>query len=427
MQAFWRRVLSIVAAFGACSSSAELTVSLNWASSEGRVTIPFYIKLQGTYYKTASRADFGSLQTAIIPANTCVYSCSTCYTASYLSSGSCACATSTDLVPPSCATSGEPSGSYSGSNGRTYSSCAADTVPISLQDTNLTLSSTVINYLTSQSACYGEAPSKIGFNAVAAFPIAIFSGLGLTTRVMKLSVSTLKLTFGATIPSSYQAKTSFTQSSSGGGRYVTITAVNGVTLATSETAAIDTGNGAFFSYASSTYDSTVTDSALKGALTSGSTTSVSFPLSITFDGGDTVTWTSAPVDPGGSTTSASAYDHNVLALGFLSSLDITFDDTNYVVYMTTATTAAPTNKPTRAPTTAPTKKPTQTPTAAPTRAPTQAPTKKTTTKADGDVAMSVTMSPVAPVSTSGGPAVRSGDHGLWLLSFVGIVAAALGR
>ena len=75
---------------------------------------------------------------------------------------------------------------------------------------------------------------------------------------------------------------------------MTITAVNGVTLATSETAAIDTGNGAFFSYASSTYDSTVTDSALKGALISGSTSTVSFPLSITFAGGDTVTWTSAP-------------------------------------------------------------------------------------------------------------------------------------
>ena len=67
-----------------------------------------------------------------------------------------------------------------------------------------TLSSTVINYLTSQSACYGEAPSKIGFNAIAAFPIAIFNGLGLSTRVMQLAVSTLKLTFGATIPSSYQ-------------------------------------------------------------------------------------------------------------------------------------------------------------------------------------------------------------------------------
>ena len=75
---------------------------------------------------------------------------------------------------------------------------------------------------------------------------------------------------------------------------MTITAVNGVTLATSETAAIDTGNGAFFSYASSTYDSTVTDSALKGALISGSTSTVSFPFSITFAGGDTVTWTSAP-------------------------------------------------------------------------------------------------------------------------------------
>ena len=76
---------------------------------------------------------------------------------------------------------------------------------------------------------------------------------------------------------------------------MTITAVNGVTLATSETAAIDTGNGAFFSYADSTYDSTVTDSALKGALISGSTSgAVSFPLSITFAGGDTVTWTSAP-------------------------------------------------------------------------------------------------------------------------------------
>jgi len=73
---------------------------------------------------------------------------------------------------------------------------------------------------------------------------------------------------------------------------VTITAVNGVTLATSETAAIDTGNGAFFSYADSTYS--VTDSALKGALISGSTSTVSFPLSITFAGGDTVTWTSAP-------------------------------------------------------------------------------------------------------------------------------------
>ena len=137
------------------------------------------------------------------------------------------------------------------------------------------------------------------------------------------------------------------------------------------------------------------------------------------------------VDPGGSTTSASAYDHNVLALGFLSSLDITFDDTNYVVYMTAATTAAPTILPTRAPTTAPTKKPTWTPTAAPTKAPTRAPTKKTTTKADEDVAMSVTMSPVAPVTvlpgTSGGPAVRTGDHGLWLLFFVGIVATALGR
>jgi hypothetical protein len=137
MQFFWHRVLSIVAVFGACSS-AQLTVNLNWAASEGRVTIPFYIKLQGTYYKTASRADFGSTQDMIIPSDTCVYTCSTCYTASYISSGSCACATSTDLVPPLCATSGAPSGSYSGSNGRTYSTCAADTVPISLEGTNLT-------------------------------------------------------------------------------------------------------------------------------------------------------------------------------------------------------------------------------------------------------------------------------------------------
>jgi hypothetical protein len=38
----------------------------------------------------------------------------------------------------------------------------------------------------------------------------------------------------------------------------------------------------------------VADSALKGALQSGSTSTVSFLFSITFAGGDTVTWTSAP-------------------------------------------------------------------------------------------------------------------------------------
>jgi len=164
-----------------------------------------------------------------------------------------------------------------------------------------------------------QAAAKTGFSGLGPFVLAIYSSLSLTTNTLRLSVTSLYTHFGAAIPSNYVATSTFTQGTSGG-RYVSITAVNGVTC--SITAAIDTGNSNFISYNA--------DEALSAA--------ESFPLLITFQGGQTITISSAPTLSLGTTTqttSASSYDHNVLALGFLSLYDVTFDDTNKIAYFST--------------------------------------------------------------------------------------------
>ena len=82
-----------------------------------------------------------------------------------------------------------------------------------------------------------------------------------------------------------------------------------------ETAAIDTGNPSFLSYAPG--------SSLKAAKT--------FPFNVTFEGGGTVTFQSAP-KINGVASAVMEYSHNVLALGFLQPFDVTFDDQQKVAY-----------------------------------------------------------------------------------------------
>ena len=56
-----------------------------------------------------------------------------------------------------------------------------------------------------------------------------------------------------------------------------------------------------------------------------------FPFNITFEGGNTLVFKSPPAVLG-KPTHAVAYSHNVLALGFMSRFDMTFDDAGHVVY-----------------------------------------------------------------------------------------------
>ena len=162
--------------------------------------------------------------------------------------------------------------------------------------------------------------AKTGFSGNAPFLQALYSTLG-SSYTIALSVASLQLYVGGPVPvaGQYQAKAAFNPVSSGG-RTVNIIAVNGV--ACSITASVDTGNGGFLSYASTNYGG-VTTSALSAAK--------KFPFNLTFEGGSTMSFTSAPM-VGGSTTVAFAYSKDVLALGFLAAYTVVFDDANSVVY-----------------------------------------------------------------------------------------------
>ncbi len=102
-----------------------------------------------------------------------------------------------------------------------------------------------------------------------------------------------------------------------------IIGVNGKALSTPEIAAIDSGNSSFLSFAPA--------SALRAA--------TEFPFSLTFEGGATLTFTGPPIVQG-KITKASPYNHNVIALGFMSNFHVTFDDANNVVYFESTKTTS---------------------------------------------------------------------------------------
>lgn len=172
-------------------------------------------------------------------------------------------------------------------------------------------------YMTDVSKCGESSPAKTGFDGPQApFLSSLYNAFG--TKVFSLTVSgDPHLVLGATPPSTPKVSTPFSwggqANSGGGGRVVKITAVNGekVKMPGGEEAAIDTGNGSFLSYGPG--------SALSAA--------TKFPFSITFEGGGTLTFQSAP-KVNGKATRAVGYTHNVLSLGFLSEYTTTLDDGN---------------------------------------------------------------------------------------------------
>ena len=158
----------------------------------------------------------------------------------------------------------------------------------------------------------GHYGCATGFAASSPFLKAVYSNLAHQT--VTLSVSTPSIAFGLPAPAaaSVHAATSFSAPGSGG-RIVQIVAVNGKPVR--ETAAIDTGNPSFLSYAPG--------SSLNAAKT--------FPFNVTFEGGGTVAFQSAP-KINGVASAVMEYSHNVLALGFLQPFDVTFDDQQKVAY-----------------------------------------------------------------------------------------------
>lgn len=148
-----------------------------------------------------------------------------------------------------------------------------------------------------------------GFDDVAPFPTYLHSLYG---DFFTISQNKLAVQFHSEPPSNSLVKTGFTQPKRGG-RVVKIIAVNGAPVAIEST--IDTGNESFLSYAS--------DSPLAAAS--------QFPFNVTFAGGNTLVFESAP-KVNGVITSAKEYTHNVLALGFMSPFDVTFDHASKQLY-----------------------------------------------------------------------------------------------
>jgi hypothetical protein len=120
------------------------------------------------------------------------------------------------------------------------------------------------------------------------------------------------ITVGAPLPSSPAIPWFFYQGHAG--RAVNIIAVNGRAVS-GVVSTLDSGNGSFLSYAAG--------SPLAAAR--------NFPFSLTFEGGRTLTFNSAPV-LNGQRTRAEEYSHNVLALGFLQTLTATFHDAQKQLY-----------------------------------------------------------------------------------------------
>jgi len=295
------------------SLAKEIIVPLAWAQPEGRLTFEISVEVENIWYASVSRLDLGSKQPLMLPSDIC----STTGCGSSCVNDDCKCARSDKLLMPahSCPDGGTPTPSSYHHNGRTCVQCAASDFQVKLGDSGpMELRGQEVMYMNKLTDCHASISTKTGFNGAAPFTHAIFDHVDRNT--IGLSMQSLRLTFGAAPPGSAAAIVPWRQQSggSGGGRQVRIIAVNGKKVS-NEVATIDSGNANFLSYGSG--------SPLKAA--------EHYPFSITFEGGDTLTFEKAP-KVNGRATRAQRYDHNVLALGFMANFDITFDDSNNKVY-----------------------------------------------------------------------------------------------
>eukprot|EP01047_Picozoa_sp_COSAG01_P054550 COSAG01_NODE_5974_length_3920_cov_2.667800_7_plen_399_part_00 len=373
-------------------SSAHLTIPLRWAQPEGRLVFNISLAVAGgdaapaapaRYYESVSRVDLGSEINMILPTQVCkATGCG-----GHCANAGCSCAPPGLSMPAACPDGRVPTGSHRAKNGRIYASCAASDLDVRLGGTALHLKARdvgPIEYMTSVGECGESAAAKTGFNGHAPFPAALFAAVG-GGATLSLSQRTMQLNVGVGAPAFSAVRTPWSGSGPGG-RLVTIVAVNGVPCGgvsppppaptpaganctahcqasmprcschcfcvtcsaqcgngcydkcnggggcksgcsrdrgdddnghrEAVVAAIDSGNGAFLSYGPG--------SPLSAAK--------QFPFNLTFSGGDTLVFPTAPI-VNGRPTSAERYSHNVLALGFMSQYLMTFDDDGHIVYI----------------------------------------------------------------------------------------------
>lgn len=313
------RILSAAAVYSLAVGvqGNPFTVPIQWAQPEGRLVFQFGMNINGEWKDGVSRVDFGSQRGLQATLAGCVMqSCTQC------PNKDCACSTEEFTT---CPDGSSPGSAHGDGKGRSIRSCPQVDVDFQLPPggASMKLPGNLlgpVDFMVSDAGkhCPSSVGPNTGFSHGSPFLAAIYHIAGMS--VFSLSQKAMQVSFG-TLPSQshVQVKTPFFMQSGHGGRSVKIVAVNGKQLSSPCTTAIDTGNGSFLSYGPG--------SPLIASLT--------FPFSVTFDGGNTLTFHSAPAVNGQVTRSAQ-YSHNVLALGFMSEYTISFDDSNNTVYFSDA-------------------------------------------------------------------------------------------
>ena len=382
--------LAVLPAFAA-SEPAALPVLLHWAQPEGRLVFNLSVAVKETagtkFYESVTRIDLGSEINMILPTQACQAGGGHC--GGKCANVGCGCAPQGLSMPAACPGGGKPTGKQRAKNGREYATCPSTDLDIKLGGTELHLAARDVGqvfYMTSVGQCEESAAAKTGFNGHAPFKQAVFSQLG--SSVFSLSQATMKLEFGATVPTKPLARVPWSGSGPGG-RLVTIIAVNGVPCGDGPGPAPSPGNCTASCSASmpscdchcycqvchakcgnGCYDkchgeggcnagcspdssnvavvaSGAAQPPVVAAIDSGNGAFLSFgpgsplkaarqfPFNVTFEGGDTLVFNEAP-KVNGHATVASQYSHNVLALGFMSLFTVTFDDEGHLVYFAEA-------------------------------------------------------------------------------------------
>ena len=214
-----------------------LTVPIQWAQPEGRLVMKPSVGVKSSvevnnisenrleFYETLSRIDLGSNENMMLPTQACV---ATGCSGKSCTNPECSCAPQGLSMPAVCPGGGRASGSHAAKNGRTYATCAASDVSLQLGGRSITLRANDIgpvNYMTAVAKCDESAAAKTGFDGDAPFPRALFKTVG--SSIFSLSQRSMQMVFGAKPPANPVMRTPYSQPG-GGGRIVTIVAVNGV-------------------------------------------------------------------------------------------------------------------------------------------------------------------------------------------------------
>jgi len=290
-----------------CAASSTLVVPLTWAVPEGRLTISVSLLIAdtGAWQDSVTRIDFGNLNGFMLPTD----KCSNCGKS---------CAPKGLLMPhDKCPGGGVPGTKVYEAKDRKYVNCPASDVALQIGGKQFNISGSDLGsvmYMTTTSRCSESEPANTGFSGNSPFLQSLYSQLG--SHIFTLAVRKPNLSFGVSDinTNSSAVTTPWIRFGGHAGRAVQIIAINGAKLESTLTSTIDTGNSAFLTYGPG--------SPLSAAK--------KFPFSVTFEGGGTLTFTSAPTVRG-ETTRVLPYTHNVLALGFLAPYDFVVDDAKKTV------------------------------------------------------------------------------------------------